>query len=125
MPKPWQDRVIESELKYWGFWHGIQLAADGHSPESTIKELMGGDKPVTKDKILVIDPPKRWWPIHRTILSLTYDHRKVLIAQYCVPPQDDGRMRTMSELATILKWSRREYLNHLWSAKRAYKLKVF
>jgi len=123
--RSWRDRVVHEELSYWGYWQGLQLAADGAPPQSIIKQLDMPPGPRSRDKILILDPPKRWWPIHRVILTLEYDHRKALIARYAVPPREDGTMRTHGELAEILGWWPEEYSDKLRAAKRSYKVRVF
>ena len=125
MSRSWQDRVVENELKYHGFWHGLQLAADGASPQGTIEELSMPRGPPSKHRILVTDPPKKWWRIHRVFLLLSFDHRKALIARYSVPPRENGVMLTHKELSAILGWTPSFYAENLRAAKRSYRINVF
>ena len=125
MSKSWQDRVVEGELRYHGYWHGSQLAADGSSPSSTIGELSIPSTFGSKSKVLILDPPIKWWKMHRVFLTLSVEHREVLIARYSVPPKEDGSMRTAVELAKVMKISIAEYRGRLGAAKRAYKRRVF
>ena len=81
--------------------------------------------PPSKTRVLILDPPRKWWPIHKTVLSLVPDYRYALIARYCVPPKDDGTMYSHQELSDALGWKPEEYRKNLRGAKRAYKLKIF
>lgn len=125
MARSWQDRVVENELKYHGFFHGIQLAADGFSPINILSQLLMPKGPPSGHKILVMEPPERWWRIHRLFLTLEVDHQTALIARYSIPPDENGVMLTHKEVARICGWKPYEYRTNLVRAKKSYKIKVF
>jgi hypothetical protein len=117
-----EDSVVNSELSRWGFWCGLQYAADGYSPTSTLSQIFCGRSERPGHRILVIDPPERskFWQINARILMLRRELYEVLVARYCLPVKSTGHPYYPSELATFLGITAHVYAERLALARRTY-----
>lgn len=124
-----EDSVVESELRRWGIWTGIQYAAEGYSPMSTLTQILSSKTNKSGHKILCVDPPERsrFWEIHPRVLSLRPQRElyEVLVARYALPRRDDGREFYISELAGFLGITVDSFVERLARAKRGYKVQLF
>jgi hypothetical protein len=123
-----EDSAVESDLKFWGYYYGRLLAADGYSSENTIKRLLLGLGGIGGHRILVRDMKPRAWDIHGRVMTLPEHLRGVLIARYCLPPEEKGgvvRYYLQTELAGFLGVTRNEYQRRLRFARLRYKALIF
>lgn len=94
---------LNRRLTRWGYFIGLQAAADGYPPESAINRIMCGSPPRPTSKILVLDLPPDVWRIQFAVRNLPEIYQSALIAHYALPPKDNGVMHTRRELADILR----------------------
>jgi len=120
-----EDSVVESELKRWGLWCGLQYAAEGYAPSSTIAQILSGRADRPGHRVLCIDPPEHFWEKNRRVLMLRRELYEVLVARYCVPLKRDGQLYRVSELAGFLGIAPETYLFRIAQAKRGYKRLLF
>lgn len=121
-----EDSAVAGDLRYWGWWKGIQCAADGYAPESTIKKLLSGRGTAgSRHRVLCKDMPARAWEINGRVMCLPGALRLALFARYCLPVKGNGHPYNEHELATILNVSVRMYRALLVCAKARYKAMIF
>jgi hypothetical protein len=124
-----EDSAVVSDLRYWGLWKGIQCAADGYSPESTIRELLSGRTEISGHRILCKEMPDRAWEIDVRVRQIPLPFRAALFVRYCLQMKEnaDKSMRPYNEheLARFLDVSVRMYRALLVSAKNRYKTMLF
>jgi len=123
MGRSLEDSVVNSELSRWGFWCGLQYAAEGYSPTNTLSQIFCGRSGRPGHKILCIDPPERtkFWQINARILMLRRELYEALVARYCLPMKATGHPYYPSELAEFLGIDPHVYAHRLALARRAYK----
>lgn len=124
-----EDSVVRGELIRWGYWLGVQHAAEGYSPTNTLARLMSGRSAVGGHKILCVDPPERsrFWEINRNVLQLERELYEVLLSRYALPYKDEltrERYR-MTELAVFLGITPERYLTLLARAHARYRGLIF
>ena len=122
-----EDSVVESELRRWGFWLGLQYASDGYSPMSTLVQLLCGRGSRTGHRILCLDPParSRFWEINRQVLQLQREQYEVLAARYALPCKPDGQPYSGREIAPFLGVSEPLFWHRLSAARNAYRRLIF
>jgi hypothetical protein len=123
-----EDQVTHGELSRWGFWCGIQYAADGYSPINTLKLIFSGRGNNPGHRVLCIDPPTRtrFWEINANILMMRREFYEVLVARYALPCKPStGHPYYASELAGFLGITPELYLERLARATRGYKSIIF
>lgn len=124
-----EDSAVASDLKYWGYYYGRLLAADGFSPANTLSRLLEGSGGNAGHKVLIRDMKPKAWDIHARVMKLPDWLRAALIVRYCLPPNElpSGAIRYYSqiELAGFLGVSRNEYQRRLREAKRRYRNALF
>lgn len=127
MARTFEDSVVDSDLRRWGFWCGLQYAADGHSPINTLKQILSGRGNNPEHKILVIDPPERvrFWEKNARVLMLRREYYEALVAYYCLPMKKDGHPYRASELGEFLGIKPEAYLDRLARGRRGYKSLLF
>lgn len=123
--RSYEDSVVESDLKRWGFWLGIQYAADGYPPSSTIEHIFSGRGDNPGHRVLCIDPPERFWDINRRVLFLRREFYEALVARYALPCKPTGIPYYPSELAGLLRVKPHTYVDRLASGRRGYRRLVF
>lgn len=122
----YEQSVVSSELKYWGFHKGKQFAADGWPPESTIAQLLSGRSDRAGHKILVLEMPADAWQINATIMRLPTDYIAVLVSRYCLPVEPtSGRLYEQAYLAGLLGIDLPTYRARLSLARDAYAGLIF
>lgn len=123
-----EESAVEHELKRWGWWLGIQYAADGYSPTSTLAQLLSGRGSRIGHRILCKDPPasSKFWEYNRTVLKLRRELYEVLVARYAVPCRyDTGQPYRAVELAEFLGLPLHVYVDRLAEARAAYRRLIF
>jgi hypothetical protein len=118
-----EDSVVESDLRRWGFWVGLQYAAEGYSPTSTLSQIFSGRSDNPGHRVLCIDPPERsrFWEINRSVLMLRREFYEVLVAKYALPPKVTGHYHYISELARFLHIEPETFIDRLSRARRGYR----
>lgn len=118
---------MESDLRRWGLWTGIQYAAEGYSPTSTLSQIFSGRSERPGHRILCVDPPahSKFWEINRSVLLLRRELWEVLVARYALPVKPTGQPYYISELAGFLSVSPNAFVDRLSGAKRGYKRILF
>ena len=121
-----EDSVVESDLRRWGLWLGIQYAADGYPPTSTLEHIFSGRGDNPGHRILCVDPPARFWEINRNVLMLRRELYEALVAKYALPcrPGTAEHYYT-SELAGFLRIEPELFLDRLIAGKRGYRRMIF
>lgn len=120
-----EDSVVEADLKYWGFWKGIQCAADGYPPGQTIKELLSGKTEKPGHRVLCKDMPARAWQINAVVMRMPTDLIAALIGRYCLPMKDNGQPFESREIAETLGVPVRTFYFRLGLARRLYRRSLF
>ena len=121
-----EDSVVVSDLKYWGYRKGKQRAADGSAATNTIDQIMSGRGGKVGHKVLCLDMPQRAWEINRRVFELPTDYISVLIARYCLPVKlHNGQPYESWELAELLDVELRTYQYRLTQARKCYKRLLF
>jgi hypothetical protein len=122
-----EDSVVESELRRWGFWVGIQYAAEGYSPMSTLSQILSGRSDRPGHRILCIDPPERvgFAALNNRVLMLRREFYEVLVARYALPCKADGQPYRSSEVAPMLGISGSLFADRLTRARTGYKRMIF
>lgn len=125
--RTYEDQVTQGELSRWGFWCGIQYAAEGYSPINTLKLIFSGRANNPGHRILCVDPPKRsrFWEINANVLMMRREFYEVLVARYALPMKDTGQPYYVSEIAGFLGITPELYLERLARATRGYKGIIF
>lgn len=127
MARSFEDSVVHSDLRRWGFWCGLQYAAEGYSPTNTLDQIFAGRSGNPGHRILVIDPPARtkFWEINARILMLRRELYEALVAYYCLPCKADGEPYRASEIGGFLGIKPELYLDRLRRGRRGYRSMVF
>lgn len=117
----YEQSVATSELKRWGFWKGLQYAADGWPPSNTLAQIMSGRADRPGHRILVLEMPAEVWRINAAVMKLPTDYVAVLVSRYCLPVQaETGEPYAVDFLASLLGISPGRYATRLDAARRAY-----
>ncbi len=124
-PQTFESSVVESDLKYWGYWKGRQCAADGYSPENSIAQIMSGRSDRPGHRVLCLDMKPRAWQINARVLRLPAVLVEALIARYCLPVKLTGHPYQGHELADVLGVSHSVFRQRLADARRQYRAHVF
>lgn len=115
-------RHLRHRLTRWGYFIGLQAAADGYPPASTITRIMMAPAPgKPSSKILVRDLPPDVWRMHFVIKALPEHLQEALLAHYALPPKETPSgviMRTGRDLANLLGISHDAYRGRLKRAHR-------
>lgn len=120
-----EDSAVNSDLGYWGFWAGIQYAADGYPPASTIENIMSGRGDRPSHRVLCVDPKPRFWEINSRIMRLRREFYEVLVARYALPCKSSGQPYTAREVAPLLGITSGEFAERLRLARLGYKRILF
>lgn len=121
-----EQSVVNAELSHWGFWKGLQYAADGYAPANTLAQIMSGRTENPGHRVLCLDMPKRAWEVNSVVMRLPTDYIAVLIARYCLPVDPaTGRPYEIPYLAGLLEISIPTYRQRLYYARTAYRIRVF
>ena len=126
MPRrSFEQQVAHSDLNYWGFWKGLQLAADGASPINTLAQIMSGRCENPGHRVLCLDMKPRAWQINARVFSLPGDLIAALVARYCLPCKPDGHPYRPYELAPLLGVSPRVYRDRLERGRIKYREMIY
>jgi hypothetical protein len=127
MNRSHEDSVVEYELRRWGYWAGIQYAAEGYAPMNTLSQILSGRSERPGHRILCIDPPTRtrFWEINARVLMLKRELYEVLVARYCLPMKQDGQPYRTTEVAPFLGISPPLFADRLMRARLGYKRMIF
>lgn len=122
----YEQNVVTSELKYWGYHKGKQYAADGWAPESTLTQLLSGRGGTVGHKILVLEMPPEAWRVNAIVMKLATDYIAVLVSRYCLPVvRETGRPYDQAFLAGLLGVDLLTYRARLSKARDAYAGLIF
>lgn len=122
----YEQNVVTSELKYWGYHKGKQYAADGWPPESTLTQLLSGRGGTVGHKILVLEMPPEAWRINSIVMGLATDYIAALVSRYCLPVErETGRPYEQAFLAGLLDIDVPTYRARLSKAREAYAGLIF
>ncbi len=120
-----EDSVVEWDLRRWGFWAGVQYAAEGYPPQNTLAQIFSGRTDNPGHRIVCVDPPERFWEINRNVLLLRRELYEVLVARYALPMKSTGHPYYVSELSEYMRIKPETFLDRLAKAKRGYKSIIF
>ena len=121
-----EDSVVYGDLKYWGYFKGLQYAADGYPAESAIAHIMTGSSPFPGHKVLVLDMTPRAWQINARVMLLPRSLVEVVVGRFCLPVKaDTGALYTANEIADVLGIHLRTYFDRLRVARDRYRRSVF
>lgn len=124
--RTFEDSVVDSDLSYWGFWKGLQYAAEGYSPASTLAQIFSGRSDNFGHRILCLDMKPRAWSINGRIYNyLPMEEIEALIARYCLPVRPDGHPYRATELAGFLEITPEDYLHRLGNGRASYRALIF
>lgn len=120
-----EDSAVVSDLKYWGYYKGRQLAADGYSIEDTLYALTVCDeKP--EHQVLVRDMTPRAWRINGIVMALPTELMEALTGRFCLPVNPvTYQPYKPEEIAKALHIPVRTYQYRLTEGKRRYRRHVF
>ena len=122
----YEQSVINSELKFWGYHKGKQYAADGWSPNNTLAQLLSGRSDRVGHRILVLEMPPDAWRINAAVMRLPTDYIAALVSRYCLPVvPETGRPYEPAFLAGLLGIDLGTYRDRLVRAKIAYGSLIF
>lgn len=122
----YEQNVVTSELKYWGYHKGKQYAADGWPPDSTLTQLLSGRGGAVGHKILVLEMPPEAWRINAIVMKLPTDYIAALVSRYCLPVvPETGRPYEQAFLAGLLGVDLPTYRERLAKARNAYAGLIF
>lgn len=118
--------VVNADLSYWGFWKGLQYAAEGYSPTSTLAQIFSGRSDDRGHRILCLDMKPRAWEINGRIYRyLPMAEIEALTARYCLPVRQDGQPYRATELAGFLRVAPEDYLHRLAQGRASYRSIIF
>lgn len=127
-----EESVVYSDLRYWGYYKGRQCAADGYPPQNTIATILGAGGSrggIAGHRVLVLDMTPRAWEINARVFSLPTDYVAVLVGRFCLPVHLDGpkagQPYEASEIASALRIDVRVYWDRLRDAKDSYRRILF
>jgi hypothetical protein len=121
-----EQSVVNGDLSYWGFWKGLQYAADGYSPENTLAQIFSGRADNPGHRILCLDMKPRAWQINgRIYVHLPMAQIEAITARYCLPVRPDGQPYRATELAGFLGIAPEDYLDRLARGRASYKAVIF
>lgn len=121
-----EQSVVNADLSYWGFWKGLQYAAEGYSPTSTLAQIFSGRSDNPGHRILCLDMKPRAWEINGRIYRyLPMDEIEALTARYCLPVRSDGQPYRATELAGFLRIDPEDYLQRLANGRASYRALIF
>jgi hypothetical protein len=124
--RTFEDSVVNGDLSYWGFWKGLQYAAEGYSPTSTLAQILSGRSDNPGHRVLCLDMKPRAWQINgRLYTHLPMNQIGALTARYCLPVRPDGQPYRATELAEFLEVEPVAYLDCLARGRAAYKALIF
>lgn len=125
--RSFEDSVVESDFRRWGFWTGVQYAAEGYSPTSTLSQILSGRSDRPGHRILCVDPPEksRFWEINRRVRKLDRELFEVLVARYALPCRPDGQPYRSSEVAPLIGISGTLFAMRLSAARVHYKRLIY
>lgn len=125
-PQQFEDSVVQSDLKYWGYHKGKQYAAEGWAPANTLAQIMSGRTDNPGHRVLCLDLPAGVWPINSRVMMLPTDYVGALVARYCLPVErETGRPFDPSYLAELLGTTLPTYRKRLTLARAAYRTMLF
>jgi len=122
-----EQSVVNGDLSYWGFWKGLQYAAEGYSPMNTLAQILSGRCDNPGHRILCLDMKPRAWEVNgRIYRHLPMFQIEALTARYCLPVKKiDGQPYRATELADLLGISPEDYLDRLALGKASYRAIIF
>lgn len=121
-----EQSVVNADLSYWGFWKGLQYAADGYSPENTLAQIFSGRSDNPGHRVLCLDMKPRAWAINgRLYRYLPMALIEALTARYCLPVKPDGQPYRATELAEFLGIKPEDYINRLARGRALYRSLIF
>lgn len=124
--RTFEDSVVNGDLSYWGFWKGLQYAAEGYSPVNTLSQIMSGRSDNPGHRVLCLDMKPRAWQINGRIYGrLPRWQIAALTARFCLPVRADGQPYRATELAGFLEVDPQTYLDDLAQGRAAYKAIIF
>lgn len=117
----------DGQLRYWGFHAGKQFAADGYPAECPLLMLLSGHSDLNplspKFGVNVKDIPGEAWRVNALVMRIHGDHRKVLIARYCLPVDYyTGQPIEPRVIAEVLALTTRTYYRRLEDARQKFLL---
>ena len=99
--RTFEDSVVNGDLSYWGFWKGLQYAAEGYSPENTLAQIFSGRAENPGHRVLCLDMKPRAWQINgRIYRHLPMWQIAALTARFCLPARDSQPYRAKSLLVS-------------------------
>jgi hypothetical protein len=124
--RSFEDSVVNADLSYWGFWKGLQYAAEGYSPANTLAQIFSGRSDNPGHRILCLDMKPRAWQINGRIYRyLPMEEIEALTARYCLPVKPEGHPYRATELAELLCIAPEDYLHRLAQGRASYRSLIF
>ena len=124
--RTFEDSVVNADLSYWGFWKGLQYAAEGYSPMNTLAQIFSGRSDNPGHRVLCLDMKPRAWAINGRIYNfLPMEEIEALTARYCLPVRPDGHPYRATELAGFLGVTPEDYLMRLGNGRASYRALIF
>lgn len=123
--RTFEDSAAHSDLSMWGFWKGLQLAADGYSPMNTLTHILSGRGEKPGHKILCLDMKPRAWEVNARVFSLERELIDVLVARYCLPVNPNGQPYRTTDIAPYLGITSSLFDERLNRARERYKALIF
>lgn len=124
-PRTFEDSAVHSDLSYWGYWKGLQLASEGYSPINTLTQILSGRADRPSHKILCFDMKPRAWEINTKIMAMNRELYEVLVGRYCLPVDPNGQPYSVATVAPLLGISRELFQTRLDRAREQYKSMIF